>query len=151
AASALFSACHVLGDAKYQDAAIKIIEFLWRQMYQPGHGMFHYRDSPDSPVRMLPGYLADQVCTIAALADAFEGTGDKHFLARAEELAKIMDRHLWDDEGGYWDFPSDPDAPAALKIRMKPFADNGYAAIVLTRLHYLTGERLHLMRAEETL
>src|SRR4030095_16319846 len=104
AASALFSAGQVLDDSKYQKAAIKLIDFLWTQFYQSGQGVFHYDDN-GKPV--LLGHLSDQVHMMTALVDAFESTGLKTFLSRAEELAKTMG-HLWDGEkSGYWHLPVD--------------------------------------------
>jgi uncharacterized protein YyaL (SSP411 family) len=152
AASALFSAYHIFGDSKCGDGALKLIDLLWGQLYRSGDGMFHYRDATDSSVRMLSGHLADQVYTVMALVDAFEATGNRLYLFRAEELAKIMDDRLWDhDGGGFCDLPMDAQALGALKMRIKPFVDNAAGAIALIRLYHLTGAQVYQKRAEATL
>lgn len=188
AASALLSAHHVLGNLKYQDAALKLIDFLWTHFYQPGQGMFHYSEgltlprpiainsAMGTPTRgmgaledsslpqphgsphiidgklMLLGYLSDQVYMMMALMDAFEATGSRVFLSRADDLVKSMDHHLRDnEEGGYWDLPADSQALGVLKIRIKPFVENAVTAMALTRLYHLTGQEAYQQCTEATL
>ncbi len=148
AATALLLAHHVLGNLKYQDAALKLIDFLWTHFYKPGQGMFHYDDGKPS----LIGYLSDQVYMMIALMDAFEATGNRSYLSGAEDLAKTMDHHLWDsEEGGYWDLPADSEALRVLRIRIKPFVENAVAAMALTRLYHLTGQASYQRHAEGVL
>ena len=150
-ASGLLSACHVLGDIKYRDAAQKLIDFLWGQCYQAGQGMFHYREGTDGKLS-LPGYLSDQVYMMMALMDAFEATGSRSYLDRAEDLAKVMDDHLRDhQQGGYWDLPADGGAQGVLKVRIKPFTENAVGAMALTRLYHLTGREIYQRYAEAVL
>ena len=147
-ASALLTAYSVLGDEKYQSAALRLIDFLWQHARQPELGMFHYNDGTLS----LVGHLSDQAGMITALVDAFETTGIKRYLDQALELLEIMDRHLWDGEqGGYWDLPAGSDREGILKIRIKPFVENSSAAMALTRLLHLTGREVHRKRAEAVL
>ena len=151
-ASALLSAHHILGDLSARDSALKLIDFLWTHFYQSGQGMFHYSEGPALQARMLLGYLSDQVYMMMALIDAFEATGKRSYLSQAEDLANVMNDHLWDnEEGGYWDLPADSESPGMLKIRIKPFAENAVAVIVLTRLYHLTGQEGHYKRAEAVL
>jgi uncharacterized protein YyaL (SSP411 family) len=85
---------------------------------------------------------------IAALADAFEATGDRRYLDHADELAEIIHRYLWDGKAGaYWDLPEHPDREGILKIRIKPLLDNAVAAIGLVRLFHLTGNGEYHRRA----
>jgi len=162
AASALLLAHHILGDLKYQDAALKLIDFLWAHFYQPGQGIFHYSEGLALPrpvatngatgTPTLLGYLSDQVYTMVALIDAFESTGDRVFLSRTEDLTKVMDYYLWDNEmGGYWDLLADSQVLEVLKIRIKPFVENAVAAMALTRLYHLTGQEVYQHRTEATL
>jgi len=149
-ASALLSAYSALGDSKYLDAAIKLLDHLWRRGRRPEFGMFHCNDNNGRP--LLAGYLSDQVRMITALIDAFETTGIKRHLDQALELFKVMDRDLWDGgEGGYWDLPADPDREGILKIRIKPFAENAIAAMALTRLFHLTGRDPYRKQAGDAL
>jgi uncharacterized protein YyaL (SSP411 family) len=53
-----------------------------------------------------------------------------------------------DDESG--DLPIDSQALGALKIRIKPFADNAWR-VALSRLYHLTGEQNYQKRTEATL
>ena len=141
AASALLAAYHGLGDSRYQDAALKLIDSLWEHCYLPGQGMYHFDDGKLS----LCGYISDQVYMMFALMDAFEATGSRVYLDRAENLAKVMDRHLWDrEQDGYWDLPVDlKKADGALKVRVKPFVENAVASMALTRLFHLTGQEAY--------
>jgi uncharacterized protein YyaL (SSP411 family) len=125
-----------------------LIDFLWERCYQPNQGMFHYDDGKPS----LSGYLSDQATMMTALIDAYEATGMRSYLERAEDLATVMDHHLWDHEqGGYWDLPVNSEELGMLKIRIKPFVENAIAAMALTRLFHLTGRENFHNRAEATL
>jgi hypothetical protein len=154
AVSALLVAYHVFGDSQYRDRALKLIDFLWEHCYREGQGMFHYMEPVFGPTESLSlgGYLSDQIHTMAALLDAFETTGIRLHLDRAEALSEGMHHHLWDCvEGGYWDLPDGSDSLGALKVRMKPFAENAAASIILTRLFYLTGQETYRQSSEAVL
>lgn len=149
-ASAFLTAHSVLGDSKYLEAAIKLIDHLWQHGRRPEEGMFHCKGHNVKP--LLLGYLSDQVRMITALIDAFETTGIKRYLDQALELLEIIDRDLWDgEESGYWDLPADPNREGILKIRIKPFAENAVAAMALTRLFYLCGQEFYRTRAGSVL
>jgi uncharacterized protein len=155
AASAFLSAYHTLGDIKYLDAALKLIDFLWTHFYESGLGMFHYDDGKLT----LLGYLSDQVYMMLALMDAYEATGRGSYLSWAEDLAEMMDRHLWDkEEAGCWDLPTgqaglpdDSEALGVLKVRIKPFVENAVAAMAFIRLYHLTGRKSYHRRADAAL
>ena len=147
-ATALLTAYFVLGDEKYREAALGLIDFLWQHARQPELGMFHYNDGTLS----LVGHLSDQAGMITALVDAFETTGIRRYLDQALKLLEIIDRDLWDgEEGGYWDFPAGSDREGILKIRIKPFVENSSAAMALTRLFHLTGREVYRKRVEAVL
>ncbi len=100
----------------------------------------------------LGGYLSDQVHMMASLMDAFEATGIRLYLDRAEALSEGMHHHLWDSEdGGYRDLPDSLDSLGALKVRIKPFAENAVASIALTRLFHLTGHEIYLKKSKSVL
>jgi uncharacterized protein YyaL (SSP411 family) len=150
AVSALLVAHHVFGDSPYRDRALKLIDFLWEHCYRERRGMFHYYDQNDN--LHLEGYLSDQVHMMAALMDTFEATGVRLYLDRAETLAEGMHHHLWDGEGrGYWDLPDNLDSLGALKVRIKPFAENAVASMALNRLFHLTGHEVYLKKSESVL
>jgi uncharacterized protein YyaL (SSP411 family) len=138
--SALLLAYPVLGEVQYREKALGLIDFLWDHFHQSGQGMLHYDDGK----LYLPGYLSDQVHMTLALMDAFEATGVRLYLDRAEELALEMEHDLWDcDYGAYWDLPESSESLGALKFRMKPFTENSVASITLTRLFHLTGREVY--------
>jgi uncharacterized protein YyaL (SSP411 family) len=144
AVSALLLAGHLLDDPAYPVSALRLLNVLLNRCRHFEHGMVHYIDERPS----LPGYLSDQVHMIAALADAFEATGDRRYLDHADELAEIIHRYLWDGKAGaYWDLPEHPDREGILKIRIKPLLDNAVAAIGLVRLFHLTGNGEYHRRA----
>ncbi len=150
AVSALLIAHHVFEDAPYRDRALKLIDFLWDHCYREGQGMFHYYDEKGH--LSLGGYLSDQVHMMTALMDVFEATGIRLYLDRAEALSEGMHHHLWDSEdGGYWDLPGSPDSLGALKVRIKPFAENAVASMALTCLFHLTGHEAYLKQSESVL
>ncbi|HUK55074.1 MAG TPA: DUF255 domain-containing protein [Nitrospiria bacterium] len=154
AASALLLAGHLLKDHAYQTSALQLINVLLARCRHAELGMYHCLDERLS----LPGYLSDQVHMIAALADAFEATGEKRYMDHADELAGIMNLHLWDENAGaYWDLPAAAGPPeksdreGILKVRIKPLYENAVAAIGLVRLFHLTGDEGYRGRARGTL
>jgi uncharacterized protein YyaL (SSP411 family) len=147
-ASSLFLAYSVLEDSKYRDAGLKLIDHLWAHRYQPEKGMDHCDDGEIS----LLGYLSDQVQMVQALLDAFVATGTRSYLNRAEQLAQVMNKQLWDPSySGYWDLPADSEDRHAIAVRIKPFSENAVAAMALTRLYRLTGVEDYQKRAEAVL
>ncbi|MEQ9574021.1 MAG: thioredoxin domain-containing protein, partial [Rhodospirillales bacterium] len=81
-----------------------------------------------------------------------QGTGDAAYLARAEALIAVLDRHFWDtDNGGYFMAADDT---ADLLTRSKPVHDNavpsgnGTMVEVLARLYHLTGKADYRDRAD---
>jgi uncharacterized protein YyaL (SSP411 family) len=87
-----------------------------------------------------------------ASATAFQFTGDAKHLDRATMLARAMlDRLADPDSGGFLDRPDDPQAPGALRTRMKPMFENAVAADVFITLHHLTGVEVYLRVGEAAL
>jgi uncharacterized protein YyaL (SSP411 family) len=117
--------------------------------------MCHYDDGTPSG----DGLLSDQVWMATALLDQFDATGDRNALDRADALAAVMERRLWDgDQGGYWDVPEAPGPgqretgpTGLLRVRLKPLEENAVAAMALDRLHRATGQPTHRLRAEQAL
>ncbi|MGQ0703449.1 MAG: thioredoxin domain-containing protein [Gemmatimonadales bacterium] len=95
------------------------------------------RHAPGAPV----GFLDDAVQCAAAALDAFETTGEEHWL---EWALRLMER-LWQDHwhqsgGGFFDTPQGAAGEGLLAARVKPIQDspnaspNGAAGVVLARL-----------------
>lgn len=95
----------------------------------------------------------------AQLVDAFtrlsESTGEARWLAHACDVADVLLDHFWDvDHGGLFTTADDAEA---LVVRQKDLLDgstpsaNGTAALALTRLAALSGERRYAHHADRIL
>jgi uncharacterized protein YyaL (SSP411 family) len=141
-------ASFVLNDPEPREFALKTLERIISLMYEPGKGFYHYHDGQ----RNLPLQLGDQVFMTRALLDAFEATAETKYLTFAEETMVTCFEHLYDQKfGGFHDAPVDANAQGFLRKPAKSLDENSAAAIVLMRLHYLTGKGIYRNRAEETL
>ena len=99
-----------------------------------------------------PGVLEDYANLARAALALHQGTGDAAYLARAESLIAVLDRHFWDtDNGGYFMAADDT---ANLLTRSKPVHDNavpcgnGTMVEVLARLYHLTSKAEYRARAD---
>src|SRR5579884_3614272 len=99
--------------------------------------------APSSP----SGLLDDYAFAASACLDAWEATADISYFKFARSIADAMIARFFDaGSGGFHDAQPSADALGALIARRKPFQDsptpsgNSSAAILLLRLHALTGE-----------
>jgi len=144
--SSFFEASVILEDASIRNFAIKSLDRLMSLNYN-GKLMCHYDNEPQ-----LPTQLADQMQTAGTLCHAYELTGDRKFIQKAEDLVRSAVDKLYDREhGGFFDTSIDPSAPGYLSKPAKPLDENSVASIVLVKLYYLTGEEHYRKLAEETL
>ncbi len=130
-ASALLHAAPVLDDPWAAEHALRSLE----RLRTTGHGAVPH--TPDG----APGFLDDQVHAAAAALDAFEHTGEEHWLDWAVALAeRVWEDHLDPDGGGLLDTPAGRGGEGLLPARAKPVQDsptpapNGVAALVAFRL-----------------
>jgi uncharacterized protein YyaL (SSP411 family) len=138
--SAMLRAGAVLGDDEARRHGLRSLERL-RAERVAEDAVAH---SPGG----VTGLLDDQVQTAAAALDAFEATGDRAWLAWAEQLMDRVWADYWDESnGGLFDTARGRgDELGLLPARSKPVQDtptpspNGVAGIVSARLHELTGE-----------
>jgi uncharacterized protein len=151
--SAYLEAARVLDRGDCRDFALKTLHRILDQAWNPKTGFRHRIGGPT-----LEGSLDDQVFAIAALLDAWEHTLDRRYFETAERTAKLVIERFGDPEGGgFFDRANDAAPMGGLDVRRKPLQDsptpgaNSVAAIVLDRLHALTGERVYRERAEKTL
>ena len=142
--SAYLHLYQAMEDEHARDFALKTINrILDENMHY--NMMCHYYNQ-------LPGMLSDQVYFAQALADAYQSTGDRKYLADAEKLAGFMVAQLQDVvDGGFYFTIYNPHAKGELAERHKPFDENVAAAQLLTQLHYLTGYQTYRELAERTL
>ena len=140
-ASAMLQAGAYLERAELDGHALLTLERLWREAATPdlAGGVRHAVGSDVS------GILEDQVHVAQAALDAYEATGDRDWLDRAERLmAHVMSEYRGDD-GALLDTPRERGGEGFLSQEITPIQDsptpspNGVAGIVLSRLAALTG------------
>jgi len=151
--SAYLDAARVLERADCREFALKTLERLLAEAWNPTKGFLHRVGGP-----ALEGSLDDQVLGSAALLDAWEATLEPRYFAIAEAAMRLAVERFGDAEGGgFFDRAKDAPPMGGLEVRRKPLQDsptpagNSVAAIVLDRLYALTGERLYRDWAEKTL
>ncbi len=140
-ASAFLEAARVLGRQDCREFALRTIDLILAQAWDQAKG-FHHRVGGEK----IEGMLDDQIFMAAALLDAYESTLDRRYFSLAERAMLIAIEKYGDPErGGFFDRASDAAPMGGLDVRRKPFQDsptpgtNSAAAIVLDRLHALTG------------
>ena len=151
-AEALLDAGAILDRPDCTTHALKTLERLWAEGWQPDVGMPHRLGSGDTGPRLLD----DQVQAAYAMLSAYEHTGRDVWLERVQLLVDHMVDAFWDSEGGaFFDTPSG--AGGLLGERAKPIQDaptssaNATAALLLLRLAVVTGDEAHHRRAEQLL
>jgi uncharacterized protein len=151
--SAYLEAARVLGRADCRAFALKTLDRILAESWDPATGFLHRVGGP-----RLEGSLDDQVFAAAALLDAYESTLDRRYFDVAERAMLVAIERFGDpDGGGFVDRAKDAAPMGGLDVRRKPLQDsptpggNSVAAVVLDRLHALTGERLYREWAEKTL
>ncbi len=151
--SAYLEAAHVLGRADCREFALKTLDRILAEAWDPSKGFLHRVGGP-----ALEGSLDDQVFASAALLDAYETTLELRYFEIAEQAMRLAVVRFGDpDGGGFFDRAKDAAPMGGLDVRRKPMQDsptpgaNSVAAIVLDRLYALTGEKLYRDWAEKTL
>jgi hypothetical protein len=145
------AAGRVLGAERYVAIAAETADFLWTAMRTEGR-LLHTWFAGRAKQR---AFLDDHAFLAAALLDLYDADGQPTHIARAEELVGALETRFLDREGGGYYFT--PDDGERLIARTKPGVDgslpsgNGVAALVLLRLHALTGTEAYLARAEQIL
>jgi uncharacterized protein YyaL (SSP411 family) len=150
-ASAMLKAGNLLGDEWAMGHAILTLERIRRECSE-GRGVTHTAGG-------LSGLLEDQVQVASAALDAYETTGQPAWLEWAEQLMEYVWAEFWDaDVGGLFDTARSRTArEGLLPAGAKPIQDaptpspNGVAALVLARLHELTGNQTWHDRAKSLL
>jgi uncharacterized protein len=134
-ASAYFLAGEEFKDAHARQAAIGVLDFLWKNCYDEKAGMYHYWDGQPR----VSGLLNDQVTTATAMLDAFEVTEDRSYLEKARALGKVIMEGYYDpEEGGFFDTAAGRPAEGQLKERIKVMDENAWTVIFFDRLAEFT-------------
>lgn len=149
-ATGYLQAATVLRDESLRARALQTLERSWNEMYRTDVGLFHFQKEPSAP--QLLNQLSDLACTTHAFLDAYQATGEKAYLQRAQTLAELALAKLYDTEAGA--FRSEPPERASLGLlrrRDHALVENSLMADALIRLERLTGAHKYRRRAEETL
>ena len=152
AVAALAEAGAVLGDDRYARAAIAGAEFIESALRDDsGRLLRSSLDGEPGP----PAFLEDHAYVAAAFLTLYEAFGDERWFTRARELADFALDHFEDAENG--GFFSVADDQEQLIVRRKDIEDspipgsNSATALMLLRLHALTGEQRYRDAATRTL
>jgi uncharacterized protein YyaL (SSP411 family) len=147
----LAEAGRVLRAPRFIEAAVRGTEFIWTHMRAGGKLLHGWAAGQAKHA----AYLDDHAFVASALVDLFEATGDRVHLDRALDLVAALETRFHDASGGGYFFTAHDEE--RLIARSKSGADgalpsgNAVAALVLLRLHHITGEPQHRARAEEIL
>jgi len=118
AAQALLDAYRTTGSAEYCDQAVAILGHLWERMWDAERGIARNWDGDCDPVEACDpvevgdqvgvaydwGWLPDQTAAARAFVQAYETTGAREYLDRAQAVADhILRVHHDPATGGFWD------------------------------------------------
>lgn len=149
--SAFVSGFLVLGDRSYLEQAKKSAGFIWDKLYQRGELKRSWKNSR----AYIAAYLDDYAFFISALLDLFELSGELHWLQKAMQLEKILEKNFEDKkQGGFFMTAHHYES---LMAREKPVYDgaepsgNAIAVFNLLRLWHLTGRKEYRQRAESAI
>lgn len=145
--SAYLLASVVFADQKYQNFALKTIDYILRT-FNPTEGIKHYINDEKNE---YSGFLTDHVYMTKCLIDSYQITSNQKFLDIAENIAEFMIKNLWDKNGGFYDKTKKINEIGALKQLDKPLGENSVAADMFLRLYHLTDKSKYLEKAKKTL
>lgn len=136
-------ASRVLGDDKAKDFALLSLGRVLRERFIDGE-LFHSVG--------IAAFLDDYVYIMEALIEAYETTAKRLYIDLAEQVMKICIERFADADGGFFDTAS-----VVLGTRLKRVEDvphpsaNAVAAVLLLRLHHITGNEKYFKVAEKDL
>ncbi|MBT9332570.1 thioredoxin domain-containing protein [Paracidobacterium acidisoli] len=161
AISAYFDAGRVLDAEAPRAFALKSLDRILRDAWEPQTGLAHVVAYPESEAARtrVSGVLEDYAFLIHACIDAWEATGELRWYQHAQQLADTMIARFYDATGGgFFDTEQNSEPKlGALSARRKPMQDsptpagNPVAAAALLRLEALSGLAGLREKAEDTL
>lgn len=164
AAQAFLAAYRTTEDSAYRDHAVAVLSHLWGAMWDPERGIARNWDAACEPVKAAYGWgwLPDQTAVACALTQAYETTGEREYLDRAQTIADhILRVHYDPGTGGFWDSApgqaaawGDGESQAALGLlaqRQEVMADTAGTAELLIRLWQLTANDHYRATAQTAL
>jgi hypothetical protein len=153
---AFFEAGRLLERESLTELALKTLQRIWDEAWDDKKGFRHKlrqkRENDSGP------FLGDHVFYARASLSAFERTGDRTHLRRAQQVMDKAYEMLWNEEqGGFYDTPPAENSHGFLSIPSQPIQDsptpgeNAVAALVLQRLFFLSDNEKYQNLAEKTL
>ena len=147
---AYLEAAPLLDDPKLMPFALKSIDRILDESYDPNTGVMYHYFSGGKP--HLRGLLIDQIAFGDALVKAYEATGNGKYLEFAQRLMRYIDGTLLDTKnGGYYDSIPNSDSAGYLNRLEKPLDENSLASMLLIKIYHSTGEEMYHQRAKSTL
>jgi hypothetical protein len=150
AAQALLDAYRTTEQTAYRDRACTVLEHLWESMWDPERGIARNWSGTASGW----GWLPDHAAVARACVHAYESTGARQYLDRAQSIGDHILRNYHDPAtGGFWDsVPDRLDAPLGLLAqRQEVLADTAAVAELLIRLWRLTNNEHYRTVAQNAL
>ena len=148
--SALAKAAPVMGEPRYQDAAVEATTFILENLTSQDGKLLHVWRQGKAKI---PAFLDDYAFFIRALLTLYETTAEKRWLDEAERLTDELEGQLGDPTGGYYLSESRPHLlfqPKSITDSAIP-SGNGVALLNLLSLADHTGKAAYRRRAEAAL
>ncbi|NOZ08702.1 MAG: thioredoxin domain-containing protein [FCB group bacterium] len=150
--AALARAGRVLGNSRYEAAAVTAMQFLQTNLRAPDGGLYRRYHAG---VSGLTGVLDDYAFVIWGLTELYETTFDLQYLRQAMALSDYQTAHFWDAEN--YGFFFSGDEGEALLVRTKEVYDgavpsgNSVSAYNFLRLSRLTANSEYEQIASRTM
>jgi uncharacterized protein YyaL (SSP411 family) len=139
---ALAEVAGILQEPRYQSAALRAADFLWKKSYRGDGTLWRIHLDARSSV---PALQDDYAWLADGFIHLYDLTGDRRWLERAKLLTANMTRLFWDKKAGGYFMNTDADGIATM-ARPKDSIDgavpsgNAVALHVLAKLSQRTGE-----------
>ncbi|PAV30960.1 hypothetical protein CIL05_04395 [Virgibacillus profundi] len=147
--AALTKAGKVFRVNDYVQKAEKAMNFIEDKLFSDGRLMARYRDGETK----FKAYIDDYAFLLWGYIEIYDATFSIKYLKKARELSDQMIDLFWDErDGGFYFSGKDSEALIAKDKEVYDGAipsGNSVAAVMLTRLGYLTGETDYLDKVEE--
>jgi uncharacterized protein len=146
--AALAEAGARLGKQQWVDQACGALDVLLNTMRLDNGLLAHFRsESLTDHVALLVD--VSEVCR--ACIEVAQASGQNKYLGVAREVIGAAEKHLWAEDGGFWDHARSREDIAALRYRDKPFDTNAELARILNSISLLTGLKSYRALAERIL
>ena len=147
AATALITGFNVLGTPRYFQVAVDLLERLWTETWNTGHGVTHMWGSPAEH----PLVLEDHVYVLRAILSLYQCSGRPELLDRTIHLATLIERRFGASDGGFYDTSGDASESEAVLLKEKPVFENSLLTEDLLVMACLTGRNEYRALAQTTL